>query len=343
MTAPAPLERLSEGRHDDGRRRRRGTGHRAVSRMATLLLAVGFAVVGVAGAASAHHNTISGKTACKDGGGWTVTWTVVNSETIPETITASNRTSIVPVGTGLAGSQTRMFTETVTTKPTSALNLTLTGKWVRDGNNIYSTNSGEIPVTSFSDSCVIKTVTAPTVPVIDDCGPGNARFGDVPSGPWTSKLNADGSLTVTANQGYTFPNNQSSVTYPKPTDSNVACPTPPTTPPVVTPPVVTPPVVAPPEVLPAEVRVVKAAARRIDKCGRQSDLFKVATRSGVIYRANGKVVRQGVWLKARTRSVTVRASAADASYQLQGKAVWKLSFTRKACAQAPEVAPHTGS
>ena len=58
-------------------------------------------------------------------------------------------------------------------------------------------------------------MTAPTVPVIDDCGPGNARFGDVPAGPWTSEVNPDGSLTVTANPGYTFPNGQKSVTYPK--------------------------------------------------------------------------------------------------------------------------------
>ena len=338
MTAAAPHERLSEGRADDGRRRRRGIGHRAVSRTVTLVLAVGLAVVGVAGAASAHHNTVAGKVSCKQGGGWTVTWTVQNSETISETISQSNRTSVIPVGTVIAGSQTKTVTETVTTKPTSAINLTVQGKWVRDGQSIYSTNGDSVEVSEFSDSCNVTTVTAPTVPVIDDCGPDNARFGTVPSGPWTSKLNADGSLTITANQGYTFPNNQKSVTYPKPTDSNVACPTPP-----VTPPVVTPPVVTPPEVLPAEVRVVKAAARRIDKCGRESDLFKVAKRSGVVYKANGKVIRQGVWLKARTRSVTVRASAADASYQLQGRSVWKLSFTRKACAKAPEVAPNTGS
>jgi len=314
-----------------------------VSRVVTLVLALGFAVVGVAGAASAHHNTVTGTVTCKQGGGWTVTWTVVNSETISETITASNRTSVLPVGTVLTGSQTKTVTETVTTKPTAAVNLTVTGKWVRDGSNIYSTNGDSVEVSEFSDSCNVTTVTAPTVPVVDDCGPGNARFGDVPTGPWTSKLNPDGSLTVTANPGYTFPNGQKSITYPKPVDSNVACPTPPVTPPVVTPPVVTPPVVTPPEVLPAQVLVVQAGARRLDKCGRQGDLFKVTKRSGVVYTAKGKVLRQGVWLKARTRTVTVRARAADATYQLRGKSVWKLSFTRKACAQAPEVAPNTGA
>ena len=309
-------------------------GHRAVSRVVTLVVAVGFAVVGVAGAANAHHNTISGTVECASGGGWAVTWRVVNSEQITETITASNRPSVVPVGTTLTAAQTRTFTETVTTKPASPLTLTLSAKW---SNNNTATNSGSIPVASFSDSCNVTTVTPPTVPVVDDCGPGNAHYGEVPTGPWTSTANPDGSLTVTANQGYTFGNGQSSVTYPAPTDSNQPCP-------VVTPPVETPPVVvAPPEVLPVEVRLVKAGARRIDKCGRASDLFKVAKRSGVVYRAGGKVLRQGVWLRAKTRSVTVRARAADATVQLRGKQVWKMTFTRKPCAQAPEISPNTGS
>ena len=69
---------------------------------------------------------------------------------------------------------------------------------------------------------------------------------------------------------------------------------PPTTPPVV----VTPPVVTPPEVLPAEARVVSARARMIDKCGTRGDVYKVVKRSGVVYTSKGKVLRQGVWLKA---------------------------------------------
>ena len=58
---------------------------------------------------------------CKQNGGWTVTWTVINSETISETITASNRTSVLPVGTVPDRvARRRPFTETVTTKPTAA-------------------------------------------------------------------------------------------------------------------------------------------------------------------------------------------------------------------------------
>jgi hypothetical protein len=93
--------------------------HRIISRVVTLVLAVGFAVVGLAGAASAHHNTITGTVACKTGGGWAVTWSVRNSEQITETITASNRTSVVPVDTTLTPAQTRTFSEAVTTKPSS--------------------------------------------------------------------------------------------------------------------------------------------------------------------------------------------------------------------------------
>ena len=330
-----PREQHSEGSSNTNEVDRRvGRGYRAVTRVVTLVLAVGFAVVGVAGAASAHHNTISGTVTCATGGGWAVTWKVVNSEARTETITDSNRPSAVPKGTTLGNYETKNFTETVTTKPSSPLTLTLSAKW---SNGVTATNSGSIPVASFSDGCKVTTVSPPTVPVVDECGPGNAHFGTVPTGPWTSVLNPDGSLTITPNRGYSFGNGQASITYPAPTDTNQPCP-------VVTPPVVTPPVVVPPpEVLPAQVRLVKAKAKRIDKCGRASDLFKVVKRSGVVYKVKGKVVRQGVWIKAKKRAVTVRAHATDATVQLQGKRVWKMTFTRKACAQAPQISPNTGS
>lgn len=306
---------------------------RALSRLLTLVMAVGFAVVGIAGTASAWDNSISGTVACATGGGWDVTWQVVNSESEAERITASNRPSVVPVGTTLDEDETREFTETITTKPTSDVTLELSAEW---GSGDTSDDSGSIPPSSFPDDCVIKVVTAPTVPVVDECGPGNARFGVVPTGPWTSTANPDGSLTVTANPGYSFPNGQMSVTFPKPTDSNQPCP-------VVAPPVVPPPVVAPPEVAPAEARVVKAGARHIDKCGRESDMYRVARRSGVVYTAKGKALRQGVWIKAQTRSVTVRAQAKDTTYELTGKHLWRMAFTNKPCARAPEVAPDTGA
>lgn len=308
-----------------------GGAARSVSRVVTLVLAVGFAVVGVAGAASAHHNTITGTVTCKSGGGWSVAWSVENSEQITETITASNRAAVVPVGTQLTARQTRTFTETVTAKPTSPLRLELSARW---SNGTTATNSGSIAVSSFADGCNVTTVDAPSIPVVDECGPGNAHYGQVPSGPWTSTTNPDGSVTVTTTPGHQFPDGQTTLTYPAPADSNQPCPTPP---------VVTPPVTTPPEVLPAQVRVVSANARKIDKCGRASDLFKVARSRGVVYRANGKVVRQGAWIKAEKRSVTVRALAVDETFRLRGKQVWRMTFTDKPCARAPQVAPDTGA
>lgn len=322
----------SRKRHD----RTAGGAARSVSRVVTLVLAVGFAVVGVAGAASAHHNTITGTVTCKAGGGWSVAWSVANSEGITETITASNRSAVVPVGTQLTARQTRTFTEAVTAKPTSPLRLELSARW---SNGTTATNSGSIAVSSFADGCAVTTVDAPSIPVVDECGPGNARYGEVPSGPWTSTTHPDGSVTVTTTPGHRFANGQTSITYPAPADSDQPCPTPP----VTTPPVVTPPVTTPPEVLPAEVRVVSADARKIDKCGRASDLFKVARSRGVVYRANGKVVRQGAWTKAGKRSVTVRALPADETFRLRGKKVWRMTFTNKPCARAPQVAPDTGA
>ena len=366
----------------------------------TLVVAVGFAVVGLAAPSSAHHNTITGSVSSRTAGGWDVTWEVVNSEQRTERITASNRPQAVPVGTTFRWEETRTFTEAVTSRPTSDVTLTLSAQW---SNGVTQTNSGTIPVAAFSEDCATTRVEAPEVPVVDDCGPGNAHYGAVPSGPWTSVLNSDGSLTITADEGHVFTNGQTVLTYPVPTDSNEPCvesapevpviddcgpgnahygtvPSGPWTSvlnpngsltitanpghsfgngqTVITLPVPTdtqqPCPVSPPEVLPAEVRVVKAKAKQIDKCGTRSDLFKVSKRAGVVYTVNGTVLHQGVWLKARTLkrvdakgkrpySVTVRAQSADATYRLEGKQVWRLSFSTKPCAKAPEIAPHTGS
>src|SRR6478735_9234397 len=215
-------DRTAGGAAGQGDRRR--PIHRGVSRIVTLVLAVGFAVVGIAGAASAHHNDITGSVACKTGGGgWAVTWTVVNSETITESITGSNRPSVVPVGTTLTSRQTRTFSETITAKPTANVTLRLDARWT---NGVTNTSYGTIPVASFTDNCVVKTIQPPTVPVVDGCGPGNAHYGQVPSGPWTVTYNPDRSLTVTATAGHVFPNGQTVLTFPVPTHSNLACPVP---------------------------------------------------------------------------------------------------------------------
>lgn len=302
-----------------------GQHTRAMARAVALLIIVSFAVIATAGPSSAHHNTITGAVSCKEGGGWLVTWRVSNSEWISESMTSSSRPAVVPVGTVLSPAETRVFTETVAIKPTATVTMTLSGRW---SNGNRATNYGSVSASSFSQDCALTEVPAPVVTVKDDCGPGNATFTPIPTGPWISVLNADGSLTFTVQTGYVFPGGLTTMTFTAPVDSNVACAT----------------VELPdPEVLAAEVLVVKAKVQFLEKCGRAGDLFQAVAREGINYRANGKPVRAGKWYHLKKREVTVRAYAADESFHLQGKRVWEFSFSRKPCARAPEVSPNTGS
>ena len=196
----------------------------------TVLIGIAVAIVGLASPSSAHHNTVVGSVACRTDGGWAVTWKVTNSESSrAEQIVESNRTTAVPVGTVIAAGQTGSYTEAVTTKPTSDVTLTVKGKW---SNGTTAVNSGTIARTAFSDACLPTPVlhAAVTVPVIDACGPGNAVYGDVPTGPWTVVRNPDRSVVITANPGHVFPNSQTVLTFPAPVDSNVPCVTPTPTP-----------------------------------------------------------------------------------------------------------------
>jgi hypothetical protein len=106
-----------------------------------------------AGPASAHHNTINAVVSCNTGteGTWKVTWTIANSESIPETITSSNDTSIVPVDTVIAGGATLTVIRYYSTKPTSDKTLTLAAKWT---NNNTATNSGKLFKDDFKDNCL---------------------------------------------------------------------------------------------------------------------------------------------------------------------------------------------
>ncbi|WP_215813412.1 LPXTG cell wall anchor domain-containing protein [Pimelobacter sp. 30-1] len=76
-----------------------------------------------------------------------------------------------------------------------------------------------------------QAITPPQVPVTDDCGPGNAVYGEVPPGHYTVARNPDGSITLTADVGWTFPGGAPTYEYPVPTDSNVGCPAATITPP----------------------------------------------------------------------------------------------------------------
>lgn len=88
---------------------------------------------------------------------------------------------------------------------------------------------------------------------------------------------------------------------------------------------------------------VKGGVKKIDKCGRAGDAFFAKRIKGVRYRVEGKTIRKGVWLKAKTRTVKVKATASSGQYRVAGKSVWVLRFTNKPCATPPQVLPATGA
>jgi hypothetical protein len=106
-----------------------------------------------AGPASAHHNTINAVVSCNTGteGTWKVTWTVQNSESISEEITASNDTSIVPVGTVIAGKQTLTVVRYFSAKPAANFTLSLAAKWT---NNNTNTSTGTLYKNDFNSNCL---------------------------------------------------------------------------------------------------------------------------------------------------------------------------------------------
>ncbi len=121
-----------------------------IAGVATLALALGMVAV-TATSASAHHNTITATVSCTTDYKYQIDWSVTNSESNKtETITASNRTAAVSVGSTLGLSETKIFPEIVT-DPINAT-LTLTGKWTLPGTtDVTTTNSGSVTKGSFPD------------------------------------------------------------------------------------------------------------------------------------------------------------------------------------------------
>ncbi|MDQ6526219.1 hypothetical protein RB608_21550 [Nocardioides sp. LHD-245] len=66
----------------------------------------------------------------------------------------------------------------------------------------------------------VVEIVPPTIPVVDPCGTGNATYGTVPTGNYTTTRNNDGSLTLTATTGHTFPGNRPTHGYPTPVETN---------------------------------------------------------------------------------------------------------------------------
>jgi LPXTG-motif cell wall-anchored protein len=70
--------------------------------------------------------------------------------------------------------------------------------------------------------CEPVIIDAPTVPSSDPCGPDNVAYGEVPAGDYDVALNDDGSITLTAHNGYTFADGLTH-TYPALVDNGVVC------------------------------------------------------------------------------------------------------------------------
>ena len=88
---------------------------------------------------------------------------------------------------------------------------------------------------------------------------------------------------------------------------------------------------------------VTGMVTKIDKCGRAGDVLRAKPVKGVRYLVTGEAIRKGVWLKAKTRTVKVRAVASNATYRVTGQDVWILRYTNKPCITAPQVLPATGA
>lgn len=96
---------------------------------------------------------------------------------------------------------------------------------------LATTHSYPAPVETNTAACPGETeepeepelVGVPTVPVLDECGPGNAAYGAVPAGDYTVVRNEDGSVTLTVTAGHTFPEGRTTITLPTPVDSNEPC------------------------------------------------------------------------------------------------------------------------
>ncbi len=140
----------------------------------TAVLSLGVVAL-VAGPASAHHNTINPTVTCATDGTYKVDWAVSNSESNKtEVITVSSNPGVVAVGTSFAFSETKHFTQFVTTPQN--LELDLTGFWDGDtsttADDVYSANSGWFGKDSFPTGCLQVTPSATPQPSVCD-GPNH--------------------------------------------------------------------------------------------------------------------------------------------------------------------------
>jgi hypothetical protein len=135
----------------------------------TAVLSLG-AVALIAGPASAHHNTVNVSVACAaDGGGYTVKWTIKNSEgDKTEVIKESSMPAVVPLETSFGFGEEKSFFQDVD-EPQN-LSLTVKGYWA--STNVYSTDGASLSKSSFPTGCTKVTANATSSPSVCD-GPNH--------------------------------------------------------------------------------------------------------------------------------------------------------------------------
>ncbi|MGL5809609.1 MAG: hypothetical protein ACRCYQ_06680 [Nocardioides sp.] len=132
---------------------------------AALLLALGMAV-GVVAPAYAHHNSITVVAECDvyEPGSWVITWSVTNSEDDKyETVTASSRPDVLPVGTEIGPGATIEAKESATAA--EDLTLEITTEW---DNGVVATDSGTLSAGEYPDCSVPGPVNE--ISATADCG-----------------------------------------------------------------------------------------------------------------------------------------------------------------------------
>ena len=174
--------------------------------------------VGAFGAevALAHHNTVSGVSACQANGTYTITWTITNSEagtaeTVSKTAPAGGTFApAFPIDIAAGGSANTV--QTGIPGSTTSVTLAVHGAWING-----ATNDAQGTVELAGD-CVpnISTPVAPTVTVKTECGVKDTFTAGPTTGvvytPTSGSLNAGnnpGAVVATPAQGYVFSGPQS--------------------------------------------------------------------------------------------------------------------------------------
>jgi len=269
--------------------------------------------------AGAHHNTVTGVSACADESGtYTVTWSIQNSEantaeTATLTYTGGGTLSSSTVDIGKGG--TVQVTQSGIPGTATSASLTADGLWTNG-----QTNQSSGSVTLGGTCTTTATPAAPTVTQAECTGPGQAatptyripattgveyRINSQAVAAGTYSLAQGSSVTVTAvaQPGYTL-TGQTSWTL---TANRIDC--------TVTSTPATPTIAQAECTAPGQATTAR---------------YTIPTTAGVEYRIGGDRVAAGSYDLAQGSSVTVTA-VAQPGYTLTGQSTWTLTANRIDC------------